>query len=144
MTRKHIPLPEKLAALLGPQLGVTYERLKSMTAKEINSRFDWDHYPIRKADGGDDVHWNIFPRLRADHIEKTKRDAKDMAKERKVRRAVGNHAANMVMKASKLPPTVEWTSWPDPLTLWADAKRKSAKRKIRSRSFPKQRRGFGR
>ena len=110
MSRKHIPLKVKLAAMIlawvknlrtcdvSGDRDIPYEQSKNMTAEQIISRVQFDHYPVRHADGGVDEPWNLTPRLIADHRQKTKRDARDMAKERKVRRAVDEHVQRMLLK----------------------------------------------
>jgi hypothetical protein len=107
---------------------ISYERSKQMTAKQINALVELDHWPIRHADGGPDEPWNLMPRYKSEHLEKTKRDATDMAKERKVRRAVVSHAAKMLVKGV---PTK---------AVLADAISELSKRKWPSRPFQKRRR----
>lgn len=79
--RAHIPLKEKLAAALSQMLRddgngklvpiIPYDDAKQMTADQILSLFAWDHYPIRKVDGGADRHFNLVPRLIGEHRTKT-------------------------------------------------------------------------
>jgi hypothetical protein len=92
MKRKHIPLKVQLAAELldrrdhttGRPL-IPYEDSKQMTADQIISLFQIDHYPIRHADGGPDEPWNLRWRWVGEHREKTKRDVAEMAKSKRLR-----------------------------------------------------------
>lgn len=95
-TRKHIGLEIKLAAALltivrpdenGNLVRViSHEEAKNLTAKQIISRWNWDHYPIRKADGGPDEPWNLEPRPVDEHQKKTREvDQPQMAKQRRLR-----------------------------------------------------------
>jgi hypothetical protein len=86
-TKPHtmIPLKTKLAAALLILDKVPHEEAQLMTVEEILREWEWDHYPIRKADGGSDHPSNIVPRHKADHREKTaKIDAPAMAKDRRI------------------------------------------------------------
>lgn len=78
--RAHIPLKTKLAAALCQMLReeggklvpvIPYDRAKTMSADQIVAEFDFDHYPIMKANGGPDEPWNLVPRPREDHRRKT-------------------------------------------------------------------------
>lgn len=96
MSRAHISLKTKLAAALLTMLRpnesgklvrvISHEEAKRMTADQILARFDWDHYPIRKADGGPDEPWNLEPRPTAEHSKKTREiDQPQLAKQRRIR-----------------------------------------------------------
>jgi hypothetical protein len=92
---------EKLAACISIIFEIPHEHQKLMTADQVCSLVEWDHWPIRRADGGPDRHWNARPRLIAVHRHKTaKIDAPDMARERKVRRADASHKARLIAKGS--------------------------------------------
>jgi 5-methylcytosine-specific restriction endonuclease McrA len=117
--RGHVPLRTQLAAMICAWLDLPHEQAKAMTEEEIRGLIDLDHWPHRKADGGQDAHWNLRPMLRPEHAAKTKRDHKDMAKERKVRRAVDQHAARLLLKTTP--------------GLASKPKRRWPKRKLRSR-----------
>jgi hypothetical protein len=77
----------KLAAALLEVLNVRGEPIpldhaKRMTARQIVSLFEWDHWPIPKSKKGPDKPWNLTPRLRRAHRVKTaKVDIPAMAKE---------------------------------------------------------------
>lgn len=98
MARKPIRWSTRCAALTVALLELPHEIAKGMTEKAINAMIELDHYPIRHADGGPDAHWNLRPLFNQDHKLKTKADAADMAKERKVRRAVDEHTQRMLLK----------------------------------------------
>lgn len=82
MNRPHIKLKTKLCSALCELVRydeagaafvkiIPYREAKTLTEDEILSRFDWHHFPIAKADGGPDKHWNIQPMVRADHKTET-------------------------------------------------------------------------
>ena len=94
--RPHINLETKLAAALLTirrpdengilQPVIPYEESKGMTAKQIIARFDLDHWPIRHADGGPSLPWNLFWRPCAEHDEKTRTiDVPEIAKGKRIR-----------------------------------------------------------
>jgi len=107
--RGYIPYAEKLASLLGPKLGIGYEARKTMSAAEINARFDW-HHNIANADGGPDLHWNIEPIEREAHRERTaKIDVPRIAKGKRLRKSWGPWQEAIAMGVK--PPKKE-TRWP--------------------------------
>lgn len=69
-----------------PHRIISYEKSKRMTAREIVSAFDFDHAVVPHAEGGGNDPWNLVPRLRADHREKTaKEDIPRIAKGKRLR-----------------------------------------------------------
>lgn len=107
--RKTIPLKVQLAAALLQLVDDKGERLiphadaKLMTADQVISLFNRDHYPIRFSDGGEDVHWNITWRLRAEHKRKTaKIDQPELGKQRRIRAREGTHRQRMKKKHNSL------------------------------------------
>jgi hypothetical protein len=132
VTRKHLRLKTKLAAALLTLGDVKHEHAKLMTEDQICSLYQFDHWPVRHADGGTDHPSNLTPRLIKPHREKSKHDASDRTKERRVRRAQAAHDDALMVKSadpgsvilSALKP-MQWTRWS-------------------SRPFPKRQRGFGR
>lgn len=93
-------LSQKLASALCIILEIPHEHAKLMHEDQINSLVEWDHYPIRRADGGSNHPSNLRPLLIGAHREKTyKHDAPDMAKERDVRKARSLHEARMNEKS---------------------------------------------
>lgn len=126
--RPHINKDTKLAAALltirrenesGELVPVIpYEESKTMTAKQIISRFALDHYPVRHADGGPSLPWNLFWRPRPEHDKKTREiDVPQIAKQKRIRGETGNG------------PRAKIPSRPN---AWGKG------RKIPSRGFPKQ------
>jgi len=127
--RKSIPLKVQLAAALLQLVDARGQRLvphsdaKLMTADQIISLYQRDHYPVRVVDGGPDEPWNITWRLRAEHKTKTVTiDQPQIAKQRRIRSREDEHAAVMTEKLV----------------------RATIKRKIPSRPFPKGRKFAGR
>lgn len=93
--RPHINLTTKLAAALltivrPDEHGVlcrviSHAEAKTLTARAILARFEWDHYPVRFADGGCSEPWNLEPRPIIEHRTKTaKKDAPEMKKARRI------------------------------------------------------------
>lgn len=89
--RKHVPLKTKLAAALLALGHIDYEESKAMTAGQIISRYDFDHWPILHALGGQDVPWNLRPLLRAKHREKSSKDTTAVAKVKRIEAARCKH-----------------------------------------------------
>jgi hypothetical protein len=116
------------AATIIAWLELPHDIAKTMSEDEIIGLVDYDHHPIRHADGGLDVHWNLRPMLRADHKVKTKFDAADMAKERKVRRAVNEHAQRMLLKSTPNPHGIGGA-----IGMWGRMRKQWPKRKFPTR-----------
>lgn len=104
--RKHLSLKTRLAAALlqmkrmdenGQIVRVIpHQEAKTLTADQIISRFQFDHYPIPHAEGGPDEPWNIDPSPTPEHREKTaKVDVPTIAKSKRVRAKQAAHAAAM-------------------------------------------------
>lgn len=128
--RAHISDRTKLAATLLQMLRpnevgqlvpiIPHAHAKLMTADQIISLFHFDHYPLRKADGGPDEPWNLEPRPIREHREKTaKVDVPGMAKERRVVRVNAEFQRRLLAKDA---------GEPRPQSRWP-------KRKLRSRPF---------
>lgn len=90
--RQHISLLTKLAATLLQLRGpdgeplIPYEHAKLMSAEQICSLYEFDHYPIRKADGGPDEPWNLQPLgIIAHRIKTAGRDKPELAKQARLR-----------------------------------------------------------
>lgn len=94
--RAHITLKTKLAAALCQMLRpnaegvlvpvIPYEDAKLMSEEQVLSLFHFDHYPIRKENGGPDSHWNLTPRPIPEHREKTGNiDVPQIAKSKRIR-----------------------------------------------------------
>lgn len=98
---------------------ISHEEAKTLTAKQIIARFQFDHYPIRKADGGPDEPWNIEPRPTAEHRKKTDEiDVPQIAKQKRIRGETGNGPRRKIASRP--------SAWPKG-------------RKIKSRGFANQR-----
>lgn len=108
--RDHIRLKTKLCSALcqlvrfDEAIGeyvkiIPYELSKRLTEDEILSRFDFHHFPIPKAHGGPDAHWNLQPEEKDVHKEITaKIDVPRIAKGKRVAAAAASHAARMASK----------------------------------------------
>jgi hypothetical protein len=124
--RTHISLKTKLAAALLQMLRddgtgklipvIAYDDAKLMTADQILSLYEWDHHPIRHADGGPSEPWNLVPRPIVEHRRKTAtQDAPEMAKGRKITAAHQEFQRRMLAKAEGVPkPKSRWQSRPFP------------------------------
>jgi hypothetical protein len=81
MRRKHISFKTKLAAALCNmhrlnddgvwEKIIPYTKAKRLTEDQVIKLFEWDHYPILKAHGGVDAHYNLEPIPKEVHREKT-------------------------------------------------------------------------
>lgn len=75
--RKKLSLTVKLAATLlaltdaKGELLIPHDHAKLMSAEQVISLFEFDHYPIRHEAGGPDEPWNIQPLMIAPHGVKT-------------------------------------------------------------------------
>jgi hypothetical protein len=103
--RAHIRAATEKAALLCQLTGcdcprlIPYEHAKAMTEAQIISLFQRDHWPIRKEDGGEDVHWNLFFRLIKAHATKTaKIDKPQSAHGKRIRADQEGHRRRMLAK----------------------------------------------
>lgn len=115
-------LTTKLAACVSRIFEISHEDQKRMTAAQVLSLVEWDHYPIRRAEGGLDEHWNCWARLIAEHGEKTrKRDVPEIAKNKRIARKHQEHQRRLL--------------WDHKQHAWVDAPRK---RRWPSRTFPKR------
>lgn len=115
MTRKrdHIPLTEKLAACVGQMLNIPFEHLQLMTADQVLSLVQWDHYPIRHVDGGPDEHWNLTPVSICEHREKTaKIDQPAIAKSRRLSKDQEAFRARMLKPSSERKADKPKSKWP--------------------------------
>ena len=66
---------------------------QKMTADQIISLFQFDHWPIRFSDGGPSEPWNLEPRPIIEHRRKTaKRDAPEMKKYRRISARLAQYA----------------------------------------------------
>lgn len=129
--RAHISVKSKLAAALCALFEIPYDDAKNMHEEQVLSLVHWDHYPIRKADGGGDDHFNLVPRLIAAHRKKTaEKDIPELAKTNRIAARQLIFEANMALKAGALAVAAERLA---PLSRPGRAR---PKRKIPSRVNP--------
>jgi hypothetical protein len=86
--RKHISWKTRCAAALLStfQCRNMYDDAKQMTEDQFLSLFHWDHNILHSTEHEDrDRFWNLTPMLILAHREKTKTDAKIVAKSRRIR-----------------------------------------------------------
>jgi hypothetical protein len=97
---------------------IEWEHAKLMSAEQIVSLFQFDHYPIRHEAGGPTEPWNLQPRLIMAHRVKTATiDVPEIAKIKRVTKAQEEFRARLLAKsfAEDFPNT--WggkpkTKWP--------------------------------
>lgn len=90
--RKHISLKTKLAATLAcllPQSERDEMRREKVSADAVLRRFEFDHVVLHTHDGSDEWH-NLTPMIRAEHREKSRKDAGIVAKMKRLCRAQKN------------------------------------------------------
>jgi len=87
--RKHISLKTKVASALLALNHIPYEDSKLMSADEICACYEFDH-GVLHALGGEDAPWNLTPRLKAPHREKSKKDTAIVAKARRIDKKWGD------------------------------------------------------
>jgi len=94
-----------------------YHDAKQMTAAQINSLFQFDHFPVRHIDGGPDEPWNISPTLIKAHRQKTSKvDQPGLAKGRRIERKWREF--NRAMAKGHKPPRRK-SKWPSrPRSPW--------------------------
>lgn len=122
-SRAHVPLAVKLAAALltmeryrlalagrTGEANDLYHDAKQMTAAQLISLFQFDHFPVRHADGGPAEPWNLAPVMIQAHRAKTaKVDRPGMAKERRHERKWAEF--NRAVAAGRKPPR-RTSRWP--------------------------------
>jgi len=89
----------KLASALLALGDIPHEHAKQMSAEQIISLYQFDHYPIRACDGGPFRPWNLRPLLIAEHRRKTAEiDHPAIAKDKRVSAKHERHLARMAVK----------------------------------------------
>lgn len=97
--RDHIPDRNKMASVLCILFDIPYEHQLLMHRDQVISLFEWDHYPVRKADGGTDEFHNLRPLLPGPHAIKTATiDVPQIAKSRRSRNKQAVHNYKMAVK----------------------------------------------
>ena len=84
--RKYIPLRERYAAALAcllPQEDRDFFRRTHSPAASVIARFEIDHITLF-AFGGRDKWWNLDPKLKPAHREKSRRDTSIVAKAKRI------------------------------------------------------------
>src|SRR5262245_13674667 len=89
----------KLASALLALGDVPHEHAKLMSAEQIISLYQFDHYPIRRCDGGPYAPWNLRPLLIAAHRRKSAQiDQPAVAKDKRIAEKHARHLARMAAK----------------------------------------------
>ncbi len=110
--RKRPTLTEKLASALCQMVRfdetgravpvISHEESKRLSPEQIIGRFDFDHAVVPHAEGGGNEPWNLVPRLRSEHREKTaKVDVPRIAKSKRLRAAQAAFTEVMEAKAGR-------------------------------------------
>jgi hypothetical protein len=87
MKRKHISWKTKYAAALLALGDIPYAHAREMTKDQIISLYHIDHGILHETENENvDQWWNLTPKLIQAHREKTKADAKIIAKSRRIRK----------------------------------------------------------
>lgn len=85
MSRDHISWKTKYAAALRLIGNIDYDHAKQMHEDQIISLFQVDHGILHAIDPIND-HWNLTPRLRPEHKDKSRRDTGIVAKVKRIER----------------------------------------------------------
>lgn len=123
--RKHPSLMIKLASALltmrhevdGKLVPIfTFEEAKALSAEQICSLFQFDHYPIRHDDGGPLEPWNLVPRLiKAHRIKTATIDVPQMRKADRINKTQEEFRQRMLVPKDQRPPKQSrWGSRPFP------------------------------
>jgi hypothetical protein len=83
MKRKRLSLKTQLASALRELFRLPYEDAKQMTADQVISLAHFDHGILHAIDVVDE-HWNLTPRLIAEHRTKSRKDTGIVAKVRRL------------------------------------------------------------
>lgn len=136
MKRKHISWKTKCASALLFASPMMYDDAKNMTEDQFLSLFEWDHNMFVSSGHEDiDKFWNLTPLFRKAHREKTKQDAKIIAKGRRIR--AKNKIPEITWKAG---PTIgAYWMGPDGFYQVHDGGKLKRVSKIQSRGFDKTR-----
>lgn len=115
MTRKHISLKTKLAAVIC-QLFLTHDEAVALSEEQALQLVNWDHYPVPHAEGGPDTHFNLMAVLVPGHKEKTaKIDIPGIAKRKRVSEAHEQFRQRLLTPRDQRPPrTSRWGKRPFP------------------------------
>lgn len=125
MKRGHISYKTKLVAALCQmmhevdgkfELIFTHEEAKALSEDQILSLFDWDHDPVPHAEGGEDVHYNLNPKLKVPHRVKTRTiDVPRIARNKRVSKEHEAFRQRMLTpRDQREPKKSKWQSRPFP------------------------------
>lgn len=105
---------------------IPHDHQQALTAHQICSLVEFNHYPVRRADGGTNHPSNLQPLLRAAHKERTRKvDIPEIAKRKRIVRASDAAVNRLLSKFARVTSEIERdrSRWPS--------------RKIQSRPFRK-------
>jgi hypothetical protein len=109
--RQYIPYPERLAAALVqllPQEQRDVLRDVKVSAAQVIAMFQFDHGVLHALDGSD-AWFNLWPMLKPEHQEKSRRDTGIVAKVKRVSKAQEEHRRKML--APKVPREERPSRW---------------------------------
>lgn len=114
--RNYISLEKQLAAALLVIGDIAHEHAKKMSAREIISLFNLDHFPIPKADEGPDEPWNLTFRFIGEHRLKTRKiDIPQIAKNKRLSAKQLEFRRKILSKGEPVErPRSRWPSLPFP------------------------------
>lgn len=123
--RGHVSLKTKLAAALCQMMHevdgklepiFTHAEARELSEDQILSLFQWDHSVTPHAEGGEDVHWNLEPKLIVPHRIKTKTiDVPGIAKRKRVAKKEAEFRERILTPRDQRPPKKSrWGSRPFP------------------------------
>jgi hypothetical protein len=127
--RDHIPLKPRLAAALCNMLRpdesgtmvpvIDHESAKQMTEDQVLSLFHFDHWPLTKANGGPDAHWNLEPRPIMEHRQKSAQiDAPQRAKTESLSAKQEEFRHRLLAKAGQGEVAPKRSRWPTRKMNW--------------------------
>lgn len=98
------------------ELILTHDEAKALSEDQILSIFHWDHDPIPHAEGGEDTHYNLTPKLIPGHKKKTATvDVPGIAKRKRVATGHIEHTRTMLTpRDQREPKKSKWASRPFP------------------------------
>jgi hypothetical protein len=112
--RKGIPMKTKLCAALCSLVHeedgqlvpvIPRDEAKKLTEDEVLARFEFDH-AVHHAIGGAEQHWNLTPRAKAHHRQKTaKQDIPQIAKTKRLEKATEEFRRKLLAKSGQIAET---------------------------------------
>ena len=101
--RGHISMEVKLAAAHLALGDIPYEHAKLMSAKQINSLYQYDHNILHAIKPIDEP-WNLSPSLIAAHRKKSRKDTSIVAKSKRLDKAHREFQERFLLRTSPAPP----------------------------------------